>query len=96
MVVGHYHFRKNSASHGINTKLPRVIEHGVLYTKEILDPYALATVGRNGPGIALNRSSKKRRGLFSPPAMEDAVVVEAHLRDLLWRMPNFRSQVRID
>ena len=37
---------------------------GVLYTKEILDPYALATVGRNGPGIALNRSSKKKGGHF--------------------------------
>ena len=56
---------------------------GILYTKEILDPYALATVGRNGPGIALNRSSEKKGGGFSPPAMEDAVVVEAHLRDLL-------------
>ena len=38
---------------------------GVLYNKEILDPYALATVGRNGPRIALSRSLKKGEGFFS-------------------------------
>ena len=30
---------------------------GELFGQEIIDPYARATVGRNGPGIALNRKS---------------------------------------
>ena len=30
-------------------------KHGELFSKEILDPYALASFSRNGPGIALER-----------------------------------------
>ena len=32
-------------------------KHGVLFSKEILDPYALASFSRNGPGIALERKT---------------------------------------
>ena len=56
---------------------------GELFGQEIIDPYARATVGRNGPGIALNRKSFARGDRFVPPAIEDTVVVEAHLRDIL-------------
>ncbi len=54
----------------------------------ILDPYALATVDRVGPGIVIDRT------LFSvpdhdfrTPAWQDLVVVEAHVRDLTERSP---------
>lgn len=56
---------------------------GELFGKEIIDPYARATVGRDGPGIALNRKSFVQGGGFVPPPIEDTVVVEAHIRDLL-------------
>jgi pullulanase len=61
--------------------------HGELFSKEILDPYALASFSRNGPGIALERKTFLKNKPFIPPAIEDAVVVEAHLRDLLALAP---------
>ena len=51
------------------------------FTKEISDPYARGMIGRYGPGLAL--SGKKPSTPFKPPAIEDCVVVEAHVRDLL-------------
>lgn len=50
----------------------------------ILDPYALATVGRDGPGIVLDREwvGKADRGSFKAPAWHDLVIMEAHVRDL--------------
>ena len=53
------------------------------YTKEIIDPYARAMVGRNGPAVALNLPPRGVDEKFNPPYIGDAVVVEAHLRDLL-------------
>jgi pullulanase/glycogen debranching enzyme len=49
----------------------------------ILDPYALATVGRDGPGIVIDRAVLARpdRG-FRPPSWQDLVIAEAHVRDL--------------
>ncbi|HVS50741.1 MAG TPA: alpha-amylase family glycosyl hydrolase [Opitutaceae bacterium] len=54
----------------------------------VLDPYALATVGREGPGIVLEREKIGRadRG-FSTPAWQDLVIVEAHVRDLTASAP---------
>ncbi len=54
---------------------------GKAFTKEIPDPYARGMIGRTGPGLAL--SGKKKTTQFKPPAMEDCVIVEAHVRDLL-------------
>lgn len=65
---------------------------GRLYSKEILDPYALATFGRNGPGIALDRTISTRKRKFVPPSIQDAIVVEAHLRDLLARASHCLSE----
>lgn len=49
----------------------------------ILDPYALAAVGRTGPGIIIDR---KRLPVpdksFTPPAWHDLIIMEAHVRDL--------------
>ena len=59
----------------------------------VLDPYALATVGRDGPGIVLDAAWVKegRTGLnadaFKTPAWHDLVIVEAHVRDLAAHAP---------
>ena len=51
--------------------------------RRILDPYALAAVGRDGPGIVLDRArlAPGDRG-FRTPAWQDLVIAEAHVRDL--------------
>ena len=48
----------------------------------VLDPYAMATVGRLGPGIVLDPDWVGRgdRG-FKTPAWHDLAMVEAHVRD---------------
>jgi pullulanase len=51
--------------------------------QHILDPYALATVGREGPGIVIDRAALARPDRsFSTPAWQDLVIAEAHVRDL--------------
>ncbi len=49
----------------------------------ILDPYAQATVSRDGPGIVLDAHwvGKADRS-FQTPAWQDLVIAEAHVRDL--------------
>ncbi|HWL15592.1 MAG TPA: alpha-amylase family glycosyl hydrolase, partial [Opitutus sp.] len=57
-------------------------------TMKVLDPYALATVGREGPGVVLDRAwigEGDRR--FRPPPWHDLVIVEAHVRDLAANAP---------
>lgn len=57
-------------------------------TGECLDPYALATVGRDGPGIALPPLDPVPQSeAYAPPDMADLVIAEAHLRDLLDQAP---------
>jgi 1,4-alpha-glucan branching enzyme len=54
----------------------------------VLDPYAPATVGRDGPGIVLDPATvaaPDRR--FKTPAWHDLVIVEAHVRDLAAQAP---------
>ncbi len=63
-----------------------------LFSKEIVDPYARAMVGRNGPGLALVPEFKPQGKAFNPPSIEDAVVVEVHIRDLLANAPCTLSQ----
>ncbi len=56
--------------------------------QKILDPYARATVGREGPGIVLDPAwvgSGDRS--FPTPAWQDLVMVEAHVRDLTAHAP---------
>lgn len=54
----------------------------------VLDPYALAAVGREGPGIVLDRAwvGEGDRG-FATPAWQDLVIAEAHVRDLAANAP---------
>nr|VFK21526.1 MAG: Pullulanase/glycogen debranching enzyme [Candidatus Kentron sp. LPFa] len=60
----------------------------------ILDPYALAAVSPNGPGIVWDQkkikwpesNTTKGKGFTTPPC-SDLVIVEAHIRDLLKYAP---------
>ncbi|HEU5079535.1 MAG TPA: alpha-amylase family glycosyl hydrolase [Opitutaceae bacterium] len=54
----------------------------------VLDPYALAAVDRDGPGIILDPAWVGRADrTFKTPAWQDLVIVEAHVRDLADRAP---------
>lgn len=54
----------------------------------VLDPYALATVDRTGPGIILSRDwANLPDSGFRTPAWHDLVIVEAHVRDLVASAP---------
>jgi pullulanase/glycogen debranching enzyme len=56
--------------------------------RPILDPYALATVNRAGPGIILDHATAPAaKSCFIPPAWHDLIMVEAHVRDLLAHAP---------
>ncbi len=56
--------------------------------QRILDPYALATVDRSGPGIVLDRGWVGRGDRdFSTPAWQDLIIAEAHVRDLAAHAP---------
>ncbi len=57
-------------------------------SQKILDPYAAAAVGREGPGIVLDPVWVGRGDrTFTTPLWQDLVVVEAHVRDLVARAP---------
>ncbi len=54
----------------------------------VLDPYARAALGRDGPGIVLDPDwiGRGDRG-FTTPAWQDLVIAEAHVRDLACHAP---------
>lgn len=56
--------------------------------QKILDPYAQAVVGREGPAIVLDAAlvGKSDRS-FKTPAWQDLVICEAHVRDLAAHAP---------
>ena len=57
-------------------------------TRTALDPYALATDGRDGPGIAVHPLDPVTKSeAYAPPDMASLVIAEAHLRDLLAQAP---------
>ena len=62
---------------------PRDAFGGFAPEHPVLDPYALATVDRQGPGIVLDREwiGAGDRSLVTP-AWQDLVIAEAHVRDL--------------
>ncbi|MFT3782321.1 MAG: alpha-amylase family glycosyl hydrolase [Nibricoccus sp.] len=54
----------------------------------VLDPYALATVDRTGPGIVLDRALLPPADRsFKTPDWQDLIIAEAHVRDLVDRAP---------
>ena len=56
--------------------------------QRILDPYAIATVDRNAPGIVIDRAMIPSPDHdFRTPAWHDLVIAEAHVRDLVDRAP---------
>ena len=57
-------------------------------TTDILDPYALATVDRGGPGIVLDHEWVGAGDTdFRTPPWQDLVIAEAHVRDLNAKAP---------
>lgn len=55
----------------------------------ILDPYALASVGREGPGIVVDRARHARsERTFKTPDWQNLVIAEAHVRDLARHAPS--------
>jgi pullulanase len=54
----------------------------------VLDPYALATLGREGPGLVLDRAWVGEGDReFRPPAWQDLIMAEVHVRDLTANAP---------
>ncbi|HQU08601.1 MAG TPA: alpha-amylase family glycosyl hydrolase [Opitutales bacterium] len=54
----------------------------------VLDPYAKASVGPQGPGIIVGPSHESTRPKpFHPPAWHDLIMVEGHVRDLIAKAP---------
>ena len=71
----------------------------MVFEKEVVDPYARAMNGRNGPGLALSVQPPQEKHPFTPPAKQDLVILETHVRDLLIHAPiplteNERMQFR--
>ncbi len=57
-------------------------------TPRVLDPYALASVDRDGPGIVLDREWIGAGDHdFATPPWHDLIIVEAHVRDLIAQAP---------
>jgi len=56
--------------------------------RRVLDPYALAAVGREGPGIVIDRARLAPADRsFRTPQWQDLVIAEGHVRDLTARAP---------
>ncbi|HVT72321.1 MAG TPA: alpha-amylase family glycosyl hydrolase [Lacunisphaera sp.] len=56
--------------------------------QKVLDPYAQAAVGREGPGIVLDPAWVGRADRsFATPEWQDLVMVEGHVRDLIAHAP---------
>lgn len=57
------------------------------FEKHVVDPYARAMVGRRGPGLALSVNPTPNENSFIAPAVQDLIIMEAHIRDLLTHAP---------
>ena len=64
------------------------IHEGFEPNARVLDPYAQAAVGREGPGVVLEAAWVGRADRsFATPAWQDLVIAEAHVRDLVAQAP---------
>jgi pullulanase/glycogen debranching enzyme len=54
---------------------------------KILDPYAKATLSREGPGIVVDEKAYSPVCNFQPAAWQDLILMEAHARDLVAGIP---------
>ncbi|MDG0964814.1 MAG: alpha-amylase family glycosyl hydrolase [Opitutales bacterium] len=59
----------------------------MLFEKEVVDPYARAMDGRNGPGLALTVQPSEKKHHFHTPKKQDLIILETHIRDLLTNAP---------
>lgn len=58
------------------------------YSKALLDPWARATVGPEGPGIILDPArAEPVKQRFTAPAWQDLSILECHVRDLVRNAP---------
>lgn len=58
------------------------------FNRPLLDPWARATVGPEGPGIILDpEKMRKPDPAFRAPAMKDMSILECHVRDLVQYAP---------
>lgn len=58
------------------------------FSKPLLDPWARATAGPEGPGIILDPAQAKIiQKRFTPPAAKDLSILECHVRDLVRHAP---------
>lgn len=55
---------------------------GFVPEARILDPWALAALGPDGPGLVVDRRKLSKPAPFQTPQWQDLVIVEAHVRDL--------------
>lgn len=60
---------------------------------KVLDPYAKATVGREGPAIVIDEAAygEPLRN-FSPPQWQNLVVLEGHVRDFVEKVPGVERE----
>ena len=57
-------------------------------TRDILDPYAMAAMGPEGPGLIVDRRKIPQTSVpFDPPDWHDLVILEGHVRDLVSLAP---------
>ena len=57
-------------------------------TRPILDPWALACAGPEGPALVIDEAQVARPAKrFEPPQWQDLVIAEAHVRDLVANAP---------
>lgn len=79
-LVGGYYWYRIEGPH----------EHNSLFDSsfKILDPYAKAVVGREGPAIIVDDSEYgKLGGFYRNPQWQDLVVLEGHVRDFVEKAP---------
>lgn len=58
------------------------------YSRALLDPWARATVGPEGPGIILDPGQAKPvTKRYAPPGAKDLSILECHVRDLISKAP---------
>ncbi|MGB0744689.1 MAG: alpha-amylase family glycosyl hydrolase, partial [Opitutales bacterium] len=64
------------------------------YSKPLLDPWAIATAGPEGPGIILDpEKSKPLQSLYKAPEWQDLSILECHVRDLVRKAPTRLSEI---
>ncbi|WP_269538686.1 alpha-amylase family glycosyl hydrolase [Cerasicoccus fimbriatus] len=81
----YYYFYVDGENDGVTTEFDS--------DRPILDPYAMATVSHEGPGIVINTSqTPKPRKVHEAPPWQDLVLLECHVRDIAAKAPMKISQ----